>query len=375
MAAHDQSETAPPPTDPGPGPIDPSTRPPGAPPPPPTLPPIEDPIAEPGPRPEAADPSIAEDPLGPPPGLAGLAGPEDPLGPLPTGPGPDRVATDDAVMVPSADGTAEPAAADLVTAPDGKKSRLDVNGTQLCASTLASVSAAVVSSVFGVTGTAVGAAVGSVLATTGTAFYSHGLRQTTVKLQQTQAVQLSRWARLWAGGRVANEALSKASASSSASGATTSGSTADGDDADRPAWKDWLAERRWGLVIGVVIVFVASMAAITTVELVGQGPIAGATGNDSSGNTSIGSFLDADSNSDKDDGLDPVEGDQAPGDTDTTVASDDPGTDPGTDDGSTDTTVEGSGPGTDPGATEPPADPGTDPGTDTGMNSGAATAG
>jgi hypothetical protein len=402
MAAPDQSDTAPPssPTDP----TGPSTGPPGVPPPPPVLPPTEEPVAEPTPRAEATDPApppVAEDPLGPPPGPAtsatevpaGTDGPaavEDPLGP-PADPAPpaDQAlapekatvpATNDAILVPLADGTAGPAAPDLATQPDGQKSRLDVNGTQLCASTLASVSAAVVSSVFGVTGTVIGAAVGSVLATTGTAFYSHGLRQTTAKLQQTPVVRLSRWSRIWAGGRTTETSSTSTSTTTARSAAPGSGKAASGpgaDDSDRPAWKDWLADRRWGLVIGVVIVFVASMAAITAVELVGRGPLASATGNDPSGQTSIGSLLDADSNSDEDDGLDPTEGEQAPGDTETTLAPDDPAADDGTtDDGTSDTpttSVDGTDPGDDPTVTEPATDPGTDPGT--GTDTGAAETG
>jgi hypothetical protein len=264
-----------------------------------------------------------------------------------------------------------------VTEPNGKKSRLDVNGTQLCASTLASVSAAVVSSVFGVTGTVVGAAVGSVLATTGTAFYSHGLRQTTAKLQQTPVVQLSRWSRIWAGGRT-TETRSSTSTTTVRSAVPGSGDSSgngagNGDaaaDPDRPAWKDRLADRRWGPVIGVVIVFVASMAANTAFELVGQGPLASATGNDPSGKTSIGSLFDADNDSDEDDGLDLTEGEQAPGDTDTTLAPDDPAAGGTTDDGTSDTpttSVDGSDAGDEPTVTDPATDPGTDPGT------GAAT--
>ena len=66
--------------------------------------------------------------------------------------------------------------------------RLDVNGIQVCASTLASVSAAAVASIFGVAGTILGAAVVSLVATVGGALYSHGIRHTGAKLQEAQVI-------------------------------------------------------------------------------------------------------------------------------------------------------------------------------------------
>jgi hypothetical protein len=61
--------------------------------------------------------------------------------------------------------------------------RIGVSGSQVAASVLASTSAAVVASVFGVAGTVIGAAVVSVVATVGTAAYGLGIRRTRARLQ------------------------------------------------------------------------------------------------------------------------------------------------------------------------------------------------
>ena len=63
--------------------------------------------------------------------------------------------------------------------PTGREpDRLGVTGSQVAGSVLASVSAAVVASYFGVTGTIVGAARVSIVATVGSAAYGLGLRRT-----------------------------------------------------------------------------------------------------------------------------------------------------------------------------------------------------
>lgn len=153
----------------------------------------------------------------------------------------------------------ETEAADAAAEEEPAQSRLGVNGTQVCASTLASVSAAIVSSIFGVTGTVVGAAVVAVIATTGSALYDHGIRKTGERLQQMPAI------------RPARPLVRREQAA---------------------GWKDWLAERRWGVAAGVAIVLVASLATVTLIELVGRQPLAGIAGDDGSGGTSIGSLFD-----------------------------------------------------------------------------------
>jgi hypothetical protein len=172
-------------------------------------------------------------------------------------------------------------------------SRLDVTGTQVCASTLASVSAAVVASFFGVAGTVGGAAVVSVIATAGSAVYSHGIRQTGAKLQDTQADRLTRPLRSWQRPGATREA-DNPDASGAPGPPASSASTHRTPRRDRSTsgWKAWLSQRRWGVVLGVAIVFVASLATVTLIELVGQQPLASITGNEPSGSTSIGSLFD-----------------------------------------------------------------------------------
>jgi hypothetical protein len=227
------------------------------------------------------------------------------------------------------------------------RGRLEVNGTQVCASTLASVSGAVVASIFGVTGTVVGAAVGSVIATTGSALYSHGIRRTTEKLQNTPVAELSRRVGTWP--RAASDPTEPAARGA---GPTRTGPVR--SPAAAPGWRAWLKQRRWGLALGMAIVFGATLLAITTIELAGQRSLADITGNSHSGRTSIGSILGDDGSSD----------DQAPTGSSTTLAPgdtpDDQGTstDPADDGGTTDTTVGSDTPsdGETPPATDPPAD-------------------
>ena len=246
-------------------------------------------------------------------------------------------ATTDEADEPAAAGPDPRPPPDPGSPPSPDEGGLDVNGTQLCASTLASVSAAVVASIFGVTGTIVGAAVMSVIATTGSALYTHGIRRTGAKLQQTPVADLTRRLGPWPrAGDDPTEAASADAAPSSTSGPTRL--------SRRPAegWREWLADRRWGVVAGVGVVFAATLGVVTLVELAGQHSLAGITG-DSSGRTSIGSLFDGSSSEDDSPGsTDPAGG------ASTTVA---PGEDPAvTDDpaGSTDPDS--------PDATDPPDD-------------------
>jgi hypothetical protein len=247
--------------------------------------------------------------------------------------------------------------------PESLAERLDVSGTQVCASTLASVSAAAVASVFGVTGTVVGAAIMSVIATTGSALYTHGIRQTGAKLQQTPVADLTRRV----GGawpRATDDPTEPASPDAEAQ--PTSGPAAPTPGRD---WRAWLAERRWGVAIGVGLVFVATMGVVTLIELAGQRSLADITGNSSKG-TSIGSIFEGSG------GDDP-----APGDSTTTVPGEDPAaTDAPADgegDGSTDdTTVEPTDPAPDdeePPATAEPTTPPDAGGGDTDTGAAAAT--
>jgi hypothetical protein len=224
--------------------------------------------------------------------------------------------------------------------PPSLAQRLDVTGTQVCASTLASVSAAAVASVFGVTGTIVGAAVMSVIATTGSALYSHGIRRTGAKLQETPVAELTRRLGPWPGaGADPTGAPSRTAAPVAVTGPAS--------PTPAPGWREWLSRRRWGVALGVGIVFAATLGVVTLVELAGQRSLADIAG-DSSGQTSIGSFLVG-----SDDGQTPrgASTTVAPGATDDPAATDDPGS---TVDGSTD----------DPSGTVDPDDPGGSPTTE-----------
>jgi hypothetical protein len=171
------------------------------------------------------------------------------------------------------------------------KPRLEVSGTQVAAGALASVSAAVVASYFGTAGTMIGTAVASVVTTVGGAFYSVGLRRTGAKLRQTGAVLPIPPIR---------PALPRTRM-------------------DR--WRAWLRQRRWGVAAGVGLVFVLALAVVSLIELVGQRPLSGMTGSDSSGTTSIGRVVSGDSDSDS--------GDQPDATTSTTTTMPD-GTTPST---------------------------------------------
>jgi hypothetical protein len=123
----------------------------------------------------------------------------------------------------------------------------------------------------------------SVIATTGGAVYGHGIRKTGAKLQQAQAVRLPHpldW-------------LQRTGATRDT--CSPSAGPVPGPDPAESGWKhwtEWLSRRRWGLAAGVAIVFVASLATVTLVELVGQQPLASIARNEPSGNTSIGSLFD-----------------------------------------------------------------------------------
>jgi hypothetical protein len=183
-----------------------------------------------------------------------------------------------------------------------------------------------VASFFGVAGTIGGAAVVSVIATAGSAVYSHGIRQTGARLQDTQADRLTRPLRSWqrpGATRATDEPAANGTPAPAAS--STSVHPTPGPDHSTPGWKAWLSQRRWGLAVGVAIVFVASLATVTLIELVGQQPLATITGNEPSGSTSIGSLFDNSAPDQPDDtptSTDPADG--SPTSTDAATPSDEP---------------------------------------------------
>jgi hypothetical protein len=224
------------------------------------------------------------------------------------------------------------------------RERSGVSGSQVAASVLASTSAAVVASYFGVAGTIVGAAVVSVVATVGTAAYGLGIRRTSERLQQVQALRLGRAVtdvgdtrRPTAGGATA--ATPAADPSPASDDRTTSLGSPSPDRGD-PSWPARLARHRFRLAAGVAVVLGATLAAVTLIEVVTDGPLSGGSGSE---RTSIGALFETG----------PTTGD-GPGD----------GRGGTADDGVTTTTVTGDGtdapaPATEPDAGRPPATSGT----------------
>jgi hypothetical protein len=174
--------------------------------------------------------------------------------------------------------------------------RLEVSGTQVAAGALASVSAAVVASFFGAAGTLIGAAVASVTTTVGSAVYGLWIRHTGTKLRQAQGVLPFRPT------LPALPPLPKGRIE---------------------RWRAWLSERRSGVLAGVGLVFVATMAVVTLVEVVGQRPLSSIASRDSSGTTSIGEVVrgDTDGGSDSD-----PDSDESPNSTSTTTPENDDAT-------------------------------------------------
>ena len=67
--------------------------------------------------------------------------------------------------------------------------RFELNIVQVIAGTLAAVTAAVVSSFFGIAGTVIGAGIASLVAAIGTALYSHSIRRTQARLAGARSAQ------------------------------------------------------------------------------------------------------------------------------------------------------------------------------------------
>jgi hypothetical protein len=189
--------------------------------------------------------------------------------------------------------------------------RIGVSGTQVAASVLASVSAAVIASFFGVAGTIVGTAVVSVVATVGSAAYGLGIRRTTDRLQQVQALRVPLPPRSRRASGADPTVSDPTGADATAADPTVGDSSDDGSAGDDAApattvvngpssagWAGWLAQRRWSVAAGVAIVFVVSLATVTLIEAVGDGPLSGETSG--AGRTSVGALLPGGGGSDDD---------------------------------------------------------------------------
>jgi hypothetical protein len=139
-----------------------------------------------------------------------------------------------------------------------ERTKVQVSAVQIIAGALASVSAAVVASTFGLKGTLLGAAVTSIVASVGGALYSHSLHRARARIQtrfnpHTGAIE-----------RVVIRP----------------------QRVRRPI--------RWGRVAGATgLVFVLAMGAITAVEVVARRPVAALVGNTppQHGGTTVGALL------------------------------------------------------------------------------------
>jgi hypothetical protein len=165
--------------------------------------------------------------------------------------------------------------------------RIGVSGSQVAASVLASTSAAVVASIFGVAGTIIGAAVVSVVATVGTAAYGLGIRRTTARLQQVQALRLGRTDATTRSGAAAGP--SGDPAVDAADAPTPSGAApSPAAEAGATRWWEGFARHRFRLAGGVALVLTLSLGAVSLIEVVTDGPLSGGSGG---GRTSIGAVL------------------------------------------------------------------------------------
>ena len=131
--------------------------------------------------------------------------------------------------------------------------RLQLSATQLIASALAAVTATVAASFLGVSGTVIGAAVASVLTVCGNAIYGHSLKRTSERVRTV----------------VPSAGRRHPSAMRDETPTTAIGRTNAAPTEKKP--RKPLSRRQWA--IGVVGIFVAMLALVTTVELAAGRPL------------------------------------------------------------------------------------------------------
>lgn len=169
----------------------------------------------------------------------------------------------------------------------------------VAAAALASVSSAVILSTLGASGTLIGAAVGSVVATITSAMYTRGLQ--TSKEKVAVVFQSGGVSRVSAGeaSRLAEEGeLADAEVSEAVLGADAEGTAEAGERrtlGERFAAIDWRRVGPWAIGTFVVV-----MAAITAFELIGGKPVSSLTGGTDGTGTSIGRVVDRDGGQRKD---------------------------------------------------------------------------
>ncbi len=139
-----------------------------------------------------------------------------------------------------------------------EQTKIQLSVVQVIAGALASVSAALVASTFGLKGTLLGAAITSIVASIGGALYTHSLHQARARIQTRFNPHTGRIERI----------------------------VIPPQRVRRPI--------RWGMVAGVAgLVFVLAMGAITVVEVTARKPVAALVGGTSPqhGGTTVGALL------------------------------------------------------------------------------------
>ena len=171
---------------------------------------------------------------------------------------------------------------------------LGLSPAQIAGSALSAVSAAFVASWAGTTGTLIGAAVGSVVATIGAAFYTSSLKRSSeaVRRAATQVRQTS----------LLTGTLPRTVVSAQA-GPTTADPVTAGDESVEPrSWRDRLPWTK--VLVASLAITVVALGGITAVEAVTGRPLSSWLGGDDSQGTTVGHVIGSDSSSSKDTGTD-----------------------------------------------------------------------
>jgi hypothetical protein len=161
---------------------------------------------------------------------------------------------------------------------------MEISWVQVCASALAAVSSAILLSTVGVAGTLIGAAVGSVIATVGSAVYSHYLTLSRQRVAAAQAAALARVsrARVSVTGAHSDVHSDKGRAEQEIEQAHAELKQAEDALTETPPkapWRETLAGLPWKrIAIAAAGIFVAAMIVIVSFELIVGKPVSEITG-------------------------------------------------------------------------------------------------
>jgi hypothetical protein len=167
--------------------------------------------------------------------------------------------------------------------PAEKPRKSQLSAVQIAAGALASVSAAVVASFFGVAGTLIGAALASVISTVSAALYTNSLSRTNEQLRRVRSQLVP---------VVPRSGTAERSGAAPPPAAGTRVLPAALDPRRAPSAR---RRPRWPRVAGyAVAVFGLAMAIVTGIEIIGQQPVSALVGaEETSGTTTLGSLTDA----------------------------------------------------------------------------------